>query len=167
MNFLQVEKLYLGGLSSYQIGRKFNVKSDYIRTYLYRKGLLRKALGRDIEEKVAKWFEKQSIKVSRQKGTHPYDLMVGKERIDVKSAHLSCVNRVYNYYGYSFQLQDLTERRSEKNFEEELDWFILVFLDEDGVPMYKVKPSDITAKRNLKIYFGKSKLPLKFIGNLN
>ena len=46
---------------------------------------MKPALGRDIEEKVAKWLETQGKKVIRQRGDASFDLLVNGKKIDPQS----------------------------------------------------------------------------------
>jgi len=151
--------------SVYEIGELLERKPNSVLVNLRNHGVLRKAMGRDIEEEVAQWFEKQGLEVKRQRGDAPFDLSINNERIDVKSAHLGDNN---GYPIYRFQLQDLGKRVTVKRFSRELDSFIFVLLDEDNSPMYKLSSSDITNK--VSISFPKnifhSKYSLHFIGYL-
>ena len=163
-------KLYNQGFSMSEVAKLTNDTKNRVKAkffYYNSKNLLitNKPLGKDTEEKVAQWFEDKDWYVERQKGDAPFDLLINKQRFDVKSAHKTFSDR--HSPCYKFQLQDKTERKLDKNFEASLDWFLFVFLDEDGWPMYRLRPTDINIKYTLSITDIKnSKYPLQFLGYL-
>lgn len=154
------------GLSTSQIATRLHMKKNSVLVSLRNRGVLRKALGVDIEEQVAKWYEKQGFTIKRQRGDAPYDLLVANERIDVKSAN-ACYSmnhgKIYGKYHF-----DIQHRNSmQKDLGKELDWFLLVFLDRDGKPMYKVRSSDIADLTSLSIPESfNTKHNLSFVGDL-
>lgn len=155
----QIIDLHQGGMSIYQIARKYGKKPNSVLQNLRYYKILKPALGRNIEEEVAKWYENQGIAVVRQKGDAPFDLWVNRETIDVKSASRGSD-------GFSFQLQSLKERQLPKEFIKYIDWFYLVFV-EGNHPIYKVRPSDLMCTQTLKIKeIGLSKYPLIYVGDL-
>ena len=168
MKLSVAQEIYLhtdNGASVYESAELLGRKPNSVIHNLRRHKVLRRALGRDIEEEVAQWFEKQGLTVARQRGDAPFDILAGSERIDVKSANLS---QNGNYPRYYFQLQDLSNRSTLKKFTLHLDSFLLVFLSEDNAPMYTLNPDDVLSKASISIpkNISNSKYPLQFIGYL-
>ena len=154
-------QLHKRGFSTMKIAKKLGIPKNNIICNLRNHGILRKAPGRDTEEQVAKWFEKQGIKVERQRGDAPFDLLMMQEKYDVKSANIGKDHR------YTFQIYDKSNHKGEKDLSQ-IDIFLLVLLSLDGKPMYKLKSCDLTAKYSLHIPedIKKSKYNLQFIGYL-
>jgi len=123
--------------STYEIGELLGVLPNTVICNLRYHGKLRKAQGRDIEEQVAKFFEdKHGYKVERQRGDARFDLLVNNMvRVEVKSSHLCKNGR------YVFDLQH--HKSSRKNYQNETDIVVFVFLDEPGRPMYTLHASDV------------------------
>jgi hypothetical protein len=79
----------------------------------------------------------------------------------VKSAHEAKDGRYY------FQLQSRKNRISDKDFVRCLDSFYLVFLDEEGAPVYRLRPTDITARCSVAISdISRAKYPMQLLGYL-
>jgi hypothetical protein len=160
---LQQIKLYKKGFSSRQIAKLLHLSSSVVRANMTRYGINRQAFGRNTEEKVAQWIEKKGLIVKRQPGDSFFDLLVGKDKIDVKSAHLSFDKYRNNYY-YKFQLQDRTSRLSDKDLSL-IDWFYLVFLETNAI--FRINPTDLNCRYTLSIAENlHSKYPLQFLGYL-
>lgn len=164
MNSLVQQEIKLhtqDGLSVYQIADRLKQKKNTVLKNLQYYGVLRKNTGFNTEFLAEQFFKKQGLFVVRQKGDAPFDLIVGREFIDVKSASRGVDGR------FTFQLQDIRARKEPKDFSN-IDWFLIVFIeDELGNPMYKVRPTEINAKQTLCIKNPEeSKLPLQFVGYL-
>lgn len=151
-----------------EISKLLNQKYDTVKRNLTYRKVIRKALGREIEEQVAKNLEKSGNIVLRQKGDFPFDFLLNhKKRVDVKSAHKS---KDRKYSRYCFQLYDGTAygRKFQKNISEEVDSLFLVFLDEPNRPIYELSTSQLACKRNLTITEpNKGKYSLRFINFLD
>lgn len=146
--------------STAEIAELTGTKKNTVISILRYRGVLRRAPGRDIEEEVAQWYERQGNCVLRQRGDAPYDLLINGKRVDVKSAHLSKDG------SYSFAIRH-DERKSLKDLSAELDYFYLVFLSENGCPIYRLSSHDISVKRDLKIHnIFNTKYPLQLLGYL-
>lgn len=148
------------GLSTYQIADILKAKPDTIRHSLWSRGMIKRSLGKDIEEKVALWLEDKGNIVIRQKGDAPFDLLVNDKKVDVKSAHRSTDRK------YSFQLQCGKNRKELKDLGKHVDWFYLTFLDEARVPVYKIQAFLLEAKQTLHVSGPACKYPLVFVGYL-
>ena len=153
------------GMSTAQIALLLGLKKNSVLQALRYRGVLRKALGVDIEEKVAQWYERRGMVVKRQRGDNPFDLMISGERYDVKSAHKTVTDK-YGNNAYKIQLQSRKTRKSDKDFSKHIDWFLFVFLDDDS-SMCKIRSTDINVKYTLSVSdIKKTHLPLQFVGNL-
>ena len=154
----EIIKLHtINNLSTRQIAKKMGYKNynSVIRLLKYHK-VLKKSLGYDEEIKVFNWLKKQGLKVQRQRGDAYFDLLLNKEKIDVKSSNLNKDKR------YSFQIRNDYSLNKNLNL---IDWFYLLF---DREILYKVKPSELIARRNLHISNpDKSKYNLIYVGNLS
>lgn len=149
------------GASTAEIAELLGRKKNTVLQGLRLRGVLRQALGRDIEIEVTKWLRSQGKSVINQRGDAPFDILVDGERVDIKSSHMNKDGR------YGFSLQDRSNRVSDKNFSVEFDSFYLVFLDEDGVPVYRVGSANITARYSIGItHLNKTKYPMQLIGYL-
>ncbi len=152
------------GASTAEIAELMGRTKDTVKRGLWGRGVLRPSLGKDIEQEVAAWLTRQGKRVVLQKGDAPFDLLVDDERVDVKSAHRS---KSGASWAYRFQLQDVTKRVSLKNFAYELDSFYLVFLDDDGAPVYRLKSVAVKIRCGLSVtHIGRSKYPMQLLGYL-
>jgi hypothetical protein len=142
-------KLSKQGFSSYQIGKMLNLTPAAVRANLRRHKLNKKGIGIIIEDKVEEWFTNNGYKVKRQKGDAFFDMSINGEKADVKCANIS-FDRFHNNGFYKFQLCDMSNRSNYKDFNE-IDYFLLVFLDIDGQPIYRLNSAEITAKNTLSI----------------
>lgn len=128
---------------------------------------IEETLGKKVERKVAEIFTREGKKVIFQENTSaPFDLIIDKKRIDVKSAHRS--KNTGGSYRYVFQLQDVTERKSIKDFYREIDFFYLVFLDEPQTPVYELSVDQVKIQSTLSITdFKNTKYKLNYLTALS
>lgn len=146
--------------STAEIAELTGRKKNTVICGLRKRGVLRRSLGRDIEDRVAGWLRKQGKIVIQQRGDAPFDLLVDGWRIDVKSSHIS----TEKYPRYSFELQDLSNRKSFKNYSKSFDWFYLVLLDEKDIPIYRLKSDNTQNKQVFSIYpFKMTKYPIELV----
>jgi hypothetical protein len=147
-------------LSTSQIANKLGMKKNTIIQNLRYHKKLKQSLGRDIEEKIAQWFEKNHIKIIRQKGDCSFDLLIFNQRINVKSAHFQ-----KNEHQYKFAV--VYKNTKYVDYHKEVDYFILVFLDEPGIPFYSLKSSEVNVTSGITIHnLFNTKYPLQFVGYL-
>lgn len=152
------------GLSTYKIAELLYGNQRAIRNNLYRHGVLKQALGRDIEERVAKYLEKKGSIVIRQKGDCSYDLLVNNKRVDVKSAHKTFAGGK-NDWAYFFDIKHKDALYTD--YHKDKDELYLVFLDEPDCPIYSLDVNDIQVKCTLRItHINNTKYPIKLIGYL-
>jgi len=158
--------LYMNGESSYSIARLLNIDASYVRSIIKKAGIARNP-GRDIEKLVRNKLLKEGHQVEQMKGDYPFDLLVDGKRIDVKSASLTINNKKANCFGYKFQIQDGSHRKTMKDFKKLIDEFYLVFLDLPDQPIYSIDSQVINANYTISIppTFA-TKYPIKFMGYL-
>lgn len=158
-----IHNLYFQGLSTSQVAKALGKTKASVKQYLYTRGLLRRALGRDIEEEVAIWLEKEGYHIVRQKGDHHFDLLVDGKKVDVKSSKVH-FDKSDGSYSYCFEI------RHKQNLNKDiadLDYFFLVFISETSKSLYKLRANEVKVKRILKISnIDKTKYKLKYIGEV-
>lgn len=141
LDYAQIKKLYTeGGLTTYAIARELGLLQNSVLCALRRLEIVEKHIGRRVEDAVARWLERRGDTVVQQRGDAPYDLLVGGERVDVKSANPRSDE---GWINYSFQLQCKKTRLHLKNLHESVDWFYLVFLGKPRVPIYALRSKDV------------------------
>lgn len=163
---MDIVKDYTEGISIHELALKYKISRAAMRYRLKKYGVYRDVihLGKDIEERLAFKLHDIGAEVTVLPNNHPFDLLVGDKRVDVKSAHLS---RCGQGPRYVFQLQDTTERSQPKVFYESVDFFFLVFLDEENMPVYALSGKDDLPKSTLSITnIENTKYNLKHICNL-
>lgn len=144
--------------STAEIAKRLGVKKNTVIASLRHRGKLRPALGRDIEERVAQWYEARGARVVRQRGDAPFDFLIEKDRIDVKSSRKGKVSETFTF--------ELLHKGSKKKLSY-IDKLLLVFIDNEKNPMFLLTTQGIPERSLLRMKDPKlSKLPLQFIGNL-
>lgn len=155
-----VEDMYLQGLSTYKIAETLGLIPNTVRRYLWDRRLIRQSLSSRIEFAVANWLGKQMKVVEQQKGDAPFDILCDGERIDVKSSHKSTDGC------HRFELSHTKDTGKRKKYTDYLDSFYLVFLDLEGLPVYRLDAKAVVVG-NLKVKNPeKSKYPLEYLGDL-
>lgn len=164
---LEIELHSEGGISVKAIAKLLGEKVNTVLVNLRNHGVLRRSAGRDIEELVAQWLEKQGKIVVRQRGDAPFDLLVDGKRIDVKSSHAHINDKSRpNYLMYQFVIFH-RQRKFAKDYQKELDLFYLVFLNEEGRPIYALAPKFIKRKHAITVRYPNINKSFTFIGNLD
>lgn len=161
----QVTSLYTQGFSTRQVSRLLHITRASVNYWTKKKNIARVGAGILIEDRLQAWLIKNGHNVERQKKSAPFDLLVDMKKVDVKSARLR-YDKANKRYTYAFQLQDKTERKTDKDFNL-VDFFYLVFINEKSL-IFKVPTNVIQAKYLLRIPSNlKSKYPLQFVGYLD
>lgn len=167
LNHGLIIKEYESGKSCREIAKNLDCTRWAIEWVIRKKSKMRNHLGFEIEDLVFNKLTKSGYSVTQSEyRTSPYDLMVNGKRIDVKCAHKT-FDKYSNRERYCFQLQDITNRKSEKKLNEEIDEFYFVFLDEKNIPVYSLPSHSLKARKNLTINnFESTKYGFIFLTNL-
>ena len=157
--------MYGSGLSIHKLSRVFAIHRRTVMFHLRQNGfVLPERLGKDVERAVARRLSESGAVVTTQPENAPYDLLVDGLRVDVKSASRS---RHRGGTRYIFQLQDVTERKKVKAFDESVDYFYLAFLDAPNRPVYALSTHQELPQSSLSVTdIERCKYPLEFVCNL-
>lgn len=146
-------------LSTAQIGAMLNIKKNTVLKSLRRANVLKRSLGLDVEDQVIQFLRQKGLTVLKQKGDCTFDILLDGKRVDIKSAHK------HKKYGYYFEIKHKLSLFTD--YRKDIDYFLLVFLDEPHAPIYRLESSQINVKRNLHIQNLKStKYPIDLVGYL-
>lgn len=160
-------ELYDQGLGSNRVAKIMGVHPTTVTLNVKKYGTIRKGFGMVYEEKVAKYMQNAGKTVIRTRSIDPFDMLIDGEKVDVKSAKC-CPRTKQSGGGYGFHMNYSKGRTSEKNIQESCDYYILVFTDRPGVPMYRLNAKDVKVEKLLRITWSLyTKYNLQFIGNLD
>lgn len=153
--------------SSRDIAEILQIDDSTVRKLTKLKGVSRRSIGLQVEDFVYLYFKKIGTDIDRKPSNYLYDFDIAGKRYDVKCATLNHDRPLQNV-AYHFQIQDSVHQSNPKDFRNEIDYFLLVFLSEFRTPMYRVSTKVIKPNYHLRIkHPTRSKYPLEFIGNLD
>lgn len=156
----KIIKMYAKGKSTRQVADKLGLKKNSVLWYLRSKGLLRKNIGYEIEQKVGDWLIKKGLTIERQRGDAPYDIKCAGRRVDVKGAHIGKTG----YYHFRVQYHQSIHKKTSYDLDE----LLLVFQDEPNLPMYILPFSEIENNlRGFAVNLVSPKYPMTFLGFLD
>lgn len=151
--------LHNSGYSTSEIAKILDKKKNTVIQSLRKYGILRRALGRDVEDEVAIWTCHFASSCFKMPGDCPFDLLVNGVRVNVKSSSLG-------KRGYSFAIR---HKQSKSDYHKHVDEFYLVFLGSPGRPVYRLPSSYVNVSYGIGIPvdISQSKYPLQFLGFLD
>lgn len=165
LNHDLIMKKYKNGESSYKIASDLGYQSASVRLFLKSRNLLRRTLGRDLEDQVVDYLKKKGHKVVHQKGDASFDALVDGKRIDIKYSSKGIEHKGKPQLSYVFDIKHKDSFYTD--YHRDIDEFYLVFKDEIGCPIYSLPTKDVFVKMTLRINNIKNtKNPLKLIGYL-
>ena len=135
---ISIIKEHLGGKSTSEIAKKYNMLKNSVIVSLRHHGVCRRALGRDIEDLVFEHLKNKGMKVKHMVGDCPFDILLeSRLKIDVKSANISNNNRYY------FSLHTV-HNGIQKDLYENIDIFYLVIKDDPLMPIYCMPVTEVS-----------------------
>lgn len=123
---LRMNAYYRHGMSTYNLAKTIRLPVSSIRRYLYDKGLIRRAPGRDIEDQVVAWAKKKGHRVFQLAGDEPYDALVDGVRVQIKSANPSTEDKPHKK-SYRFEINhDLARNNNKPSDRFDELWLVLL-----------------------------------------